>query len=91
MPGLILFIISALISFSASASVVIMGTRVIYPEQKKSINVQLHNGENSPSLVQPCTDPQVSLIFLCTGYPVTVIIQVIVNKRGRYTRLPLCR
>lgn len=52
MPGLILFIISALISFSASASVVIMGTRVIYPEQKKSINVQLHNGENSPSLVQ---------------------------------------
>ncbi len=35
MPGLILFIISALISFSASASVVIMGTRVIYPEQKK--------------------------------------------------------
>lgn len=56
MPGLILFIISALISFSACASVVIMGTRVIYPEQKKSINVQLHNGENSPSLVQAWLD-----------------------------------
>lgn len=56
MPGLILFIISGLLSFSACASVVIMGTRVIYPEQKKSINVQLHNGENSPSLVQAWLD-----------------------------------
>ncbi|EEG5674293.1 fimbria/pilus periplasmic chaperone [Salmonella enterica] len=33
-----------------------MGTRVVYPEQKKSINVQLHNGENSPSLVQAWLD-----------------------------------
>ncbi|EFT6398233.1 fimbria/pilus periplasmic chaperone, partial [Salmonella enterica] len=33
-----------------------MGTRVVYPEQKKSINVQLHNGENSPSLVQVWLD-----------------------------------
>ncbi|ENI7574620.1 fimbria/pilus periplasmic chaperone [Salmonella enterica] len=56
MPGLILFIISGLLSFSASASIVIMGTRVVYPEQKKSINVQLHNGENSPSLVQAWLD-----------------------------------
>ncbi len=56
MPGLILLIISGLLSFSASASVVIMGTRVVYPEQKKSINVQLHNGDNSPSLVQAWLD-----------------------------------
>lgn len=35
MPGLILLIISGLLSFSACASVVIMGTRVVYPEQKK--------------------------------------------------------
>lgn len=35
MPGLILFIILELLSFSASASIVIMGTRVVYPEQKK--------------------------------------------------------
>ncbi|EHQ4622572.1 fimbria/pilus periplasmic chaperone [Salmonella enterica] len=56
MPGLILFIILELLSFSASASIVIMGTRVVYPEQKKSINVQLHNGDNSPSLVQAWLD-----------------------------------
>lgn len=56
MPGLILLIISGLLSFSASASIVIMGTRVVYPEQKKSINVQLHNGDNSPSLVQAWLD-----------------------------------
>ncbi|EKK8734914.1 fimbria/pilus periplasmic chaperone, partial [Salmonella enterica] len=56
MPGLILFIILELLSFSARASIVIMGTRVVYPEQKKSINVQLHNGENSPSLVQVWLD-----------------------------------
>ncbi|WP_366546122.1 fimbria/pilus periplasmic chaperone, partial [Salmonella enterica] len=56
MPGLILLIISGLLSFSACASVVIMGTRVVYPEQKKSINVQLQNGDNSPSLVQAWLD-----------------------------------
>ncbi|EAS3779932.1 molecular chaperone, partial [Salmonella enterica] len=33
-----------------------MGTRVVYPEQKKSINVQLQNGDNSPSLVQAWLD-----------------------------------
>lgn len=56
MPGLILLIISGLLSFSVCASVVIMGTRVVYPEQKKSINVQLQNGDNSPSLVQAWLD-----------------------------------
>ncbi|EHN2305347.1 fimbria/pilus periplasmic chaperone [Salmonella enterica] len=56
MPGLILLIISGLLSFSACASVVIMGTRVVYPEQKKSINVQLQNGDNSPSLIQAWLD-----------------------------------
>ncbi|EEH8378475.1 fimbria/pilus periplasmic chaperone [Salmonella enterica subsp. enterica serovar Montevideo] len=44
------------LSASASASVVIMGTRVIYPEGKKSIDVQLNNGDSSPSLIQSWID-----------------------------------
>lgn len=48
--------IACLLSFSVSAGVVIMGTRVVYPAQQKSINVQLHNGDMAPSLVQAWMD-----------------------------------
>ena len=40
----------------AHASVVVLGTRVVYPAQKKSINVQLTNNESSPSLIQSWID-----------------------------------
>ncbi|EMG7385717.1 fimbria/pilus periplasmic chaperone [Salmonella enterica] len=50
------FFLLLCITSSASASVVIMGTRVIYPEEKKSINVQLNNGDSSPSLIQSWID-----------------------------------
>lgn len=55
-----LFLLSAILfSFftsSASASVVILGTRVIYPEGQKSINVQLTHKGKTPSLVQSWLD-----------------------------------
>lgn len=54
---LIFLILPALLSFSAHASVVIMGTRVVYLSQQKSINVQLNNtGGSSPSLIQSWID-----------------------------------
>lgn len=48
--------ITGLFSLYSHASVVIMGTRVIYPEGQRSINVRLSNDELSPSLVQSWMD-----------------------------------
>ncbi|QMT32299.1 fimbrial biogenesis chaperone [Alysiella filiformis] len=39
-------------SFLAQAGIVITGTRVIYPAEKKSIGVQIKNVHDTPSLVQ---------------------------------------
>lgn len=49
--------ISAILSclfatFSAHASVIILGTRLIYPGNQSSLNVQLNNQDSSPALVQ---------------------------------------
>lgn len=49
--------ISAILSclfatFSAQASVIILGTRLIYPGNQSSLNVQLNNQDSSPALVQ---------------------------------------
>lgn len=43
-------------AFSATANVVIIGTRVIYPSDQKSINIQMQNTGDSPSLVQAWVD-----------------------------------
>lgn len=43
-------------AWAAQASVVILGTRAIYPADQKSINVQLTNEGDSPSLVQAWMD-----------------------------------
>ena len=50
------FILFSLLSFFTHANVVITGTRVIYPANMKSINVQLTNVSNSPALVQAWLD-----------------------------------
>ncbi|HHF5508946.1 TPA: fimbria/pilus periplasmic chaperone [Haemophilus influenzae] len=58
--------ISAILSclfatFSAQASVIILGTRLIYPGNQSSLNVQLNNQDSSPALVQSwIEDKQVS-------------------------------
>ncbi|MEM8348791.1 fimbria/pilus periplasmic chaperone, partial [Morganella morganii] len=51
----LLFVFLAITS-SSNASVIIMGTRVIYPAQQKSINIQLSNNEAEPSLIQSWID-----------------------------------
>lgn len=46
-------ILSCLFStFSAHAGVIILGTRLIYPGNQSSLNVQLNNQDSSPALVQ---------------------------------------
>lgn len=48
--------VGLLSSMVASANVVIIGTRVIYPSDAKSVNIQLQNTSSSPSLVQAWVD-----------------------------------
>lgn len=55
MPGLILLIISGLLSF-LPAPALLLWELGWYIRSRKSINVQLHNGDNSPSLVQAWLD-----------------------------------
>ncbi|HEI2772845.1 TPA: fimbria/pilus periplasmic chaperone [Escherichia coli] len=56
MKKLFLLMIAGLFSLSSHAGVVIMGTRIIYPENQKSVNVQINNDESSPSLIQSWID-----------------------------------
>ncbi|HDV1693506.1 TPA: fimbria/pilus periplasmic chaperone, partial [Escherichia coli] len=51
MKHILLFIFTVLLSLPSYGSVVIMGTRVIYPAEQKSINVRLNNGDSTPSLI----------------------------------------
>lgn len=43
-------------TLAAQANVVIIGTRVVYPSDQKSINIQLQNTTDSPALVQSWID-----------------------------------
>lgn len=52
----VLFALGLLSSVTASANVVIVGTRIIYPSDSKSVNVQLKNSSNTPALVQAWVD-----------------------------------
>ncbi len=51
---LLLFI--TLINFSAQAGIVIAGTRVVYPADKKEVTVSMKNTGRSPALVQSWID-----------------------------------
>jgi len=46
----------AMMLLPAQAAVVITGTRVVYPEQSREVNVRMTNIENSPVLVQAWID-----------------------------------
>lgn len=50
------FILAMLVSFQAPASVIINGTRVVYPAQSREVTVQLNNDGQTPSLVQAWVD-----------------------------------
>lgn len=60
----VLLVLCAVLSFGslANASVVITGTRVIYPADQREVNIQLSNTGDVPALVQawvePYTDPR---------------------------------
>lgn len=53
---LLLASFTALVCFQASASVVITGTRLIYPADQKEISVKLNNNGTQPALVQSWID-----------------------------------
>uniref|UniRef100_UPI0038BA1F66 fimbria/pilus periplasmic chaperone n=1 Tax=Paraburkholderia aspalathi TaxID=1324617 RepID=UPI0038BA1F66 len=46
----------AVVTFPASASVVVTGTRVIYPESSREVDVRLTNSDKTPLLVQAWVD-----------------------------------
>ncbi|EJG2632899.1 TPA: molecular chaperone, partial [Escherichia coli] len=48
----VLFFFTLSVSAVVQGSVVIMGTRVVYPATQKSISIRLNNDNESPALVQ---------------------------------------
>lgn len=50
------FVTASLSTFSASADIVISGTRVIYPQSSKDVTVKMENRGNKPLLVQSWLD-----------------------------------
>lgn len=86
-----LFCLICGLSVSTSyASIVIMGTRVIYPAEKKSVVVQVTNDGNNPALIQSwiddgninATPDQIKVPFL-----ITPPIARIEAKQGQSLRL----
>lgn len=51
-----LFLIPCLVTFQASADIVISGTRIVYPQSSKDVIVDLDNRGNKPLLVQTWLD-----------------------------------
>ena len=52
----LLFVAAGFSAFSASADIVISGTRVIYPQSTKDVTVKMENRGNKPLLVQSWLD-----------------------------------
>lgn len=52
----VLFFFTLSVSAVVQGSVVIMGTRVVYPATQKSISIRLNNDNESPALVQSWLD-----------------------------------
>lgn len=50
------YMLSILMPLQANANVIIHGTRVIYPQQQREVNIQLSNDGNKPSLIQAWID-----------------------------------
>ncbi|WP_455813490.1 fimbrial biogenesis chaperone [Pseudomonas graminis] len=50
------YLIFLLLPQQVNANIIINGTRVIYPQQKQEVNVQLNNDSENPALVQSWID-----------------------------------
>lgn len=77
-------------SLTASANVVIIGTRIIYPSDAKSVNVQLQNSGTSPSLIQAWVDegdPNVAPNKTKAPFVITPPMVRVEGKAGQILRL----
>lgn len=77
-------------SLTASANVVIIGTRIVYPSNAKSINIQLQNSGTSPSLVQAWVDegdPNVAPNKTKAPFVITPPMVRVDGKAGQILRL----
>lgn len=86
----IAFVAFAISACSASANVVITGTRVIYPSGQHNVNVQLTNVGNSPSLVQAWIDngdPKAAPETIKVPFVITPPITRIDGNKGQTLRL----
>lgn len=50
------YLFASLLPLQANANIIINGTRVIYPQQKTEVNIQLSNDSDKPALVQSWID-----------------------------------
>lgn len=85
-----LLALSLFTSLTASANVVIIGTRIIYPSDAKSINIQLQNSGTSPSLVQAWVDegdPNVAPNKTKAPFVITPPMVRVDGKAGQILRL----
>lgn len=86
----LLLAIGLLSSVAASANVVIVGTRVIYPSDAKSINIQLQNAGATPALVQSWVDegnPKTTASNTKAPFVVTPPMVRVEPKSGQILRL----
>lgn len=52
----LLVMLTAVVSYQASSSIVITGTRVLYPAGERSVSVKLNNNNKQPVLIQSWVD-----------------------------------
>lgn len=87
---LFLFILGIFCFNSAQAGIVIIGTRVIYPSDKKSISVQISNEGDFPALVQAWIDngdPTIAPSDIRTPFIITPPLSRVEPKKGQTLRL----
>lgn len=85
-----LFLIPCLVTFQASADIVISGTRIVYPQSSKDVIVDLDNRGNKPLLVQTWLDDgreDVDPQELKLPFVITPPVSRIDPKKGQSVRI----
>lgn len=85
-----LFLIPCLVTFQASADIVISGTRIVYPQASKDVIVDLDNRGNKPLLVQTWLDDgreDVDPQELKLPFVITPPVSRIDPKKGQSVRI----
>lgn len=80
----------AIFPLISSANIVILGTRIIYPAEQKTVNVQLSNTSKSPSLVQAWIDngdANIAPEKIKTPFVITPPISRVEAKKGQTLRI----